>query len=310
MNTKHSTNKIKAISLLVAAALICGSLLTMGFGPLGVVTIKVTSTNDLLANDGLCTLREAIIAANTNTPSGGKKGECRAGQSSKQDIITLTNGATYSLTLGSTPDEDAAQDGDLDIWDNTATTDLIIGVERGGKATISQDAAVDERVLHILGATVKMEGLILTGGNTPNDGGGIAVHGGALTLDKTEVSGNAAAWWGGGISNEGTLKLDRSTVSGNTASEGGGGIANGGMLKLEASTISGNSAQFGGGVWNNRDGELKMARTTLADNFARAGTGGGLQNDGTVTVAGSTFSGNSARRSGEAAACGMGAHWR
>src|SRR3990170_7260917 len=190
MDTTHSTNKTKAITLLATATLIFASLLTMGFGlPLqpawlaGVVTITVTSTDDVLADDGVCTLREAIIAANTNTPSGGTSGECRAGQEIKKDIITLTNGATYSLKIDSTPDEDAAQDGDLDIWDNTAATDVIIGVEGGGTAAILQDAAVDDRVLHILGATVKIEGLILTGGATQNDGGGVAVHGGALIMD-------------------------------------------------------------------------------------------------------------------------------
>src|SRR5512147_688946 len=158
MDTIYSKkNKTKTIRLLTLAALICASLLTMGFGTPGVVTIKVTSTADVLADDGTCTLREAIIAANTNSSSGAEKGECSAGQDIKQDIITLANGATYSLTIDSTPDEDAAQNGDLDIWDNTADIDLIIGVDGGGTATVSQDAIVDERVLHILGATVKIE---------------------------------------------------------------------------------------------------------------------------------------------------------
>jgi CSLREA domain-containing protein len=42
-------------------------------------TITVNSTSDAAANDGACTLREAIIAANTNTASGGAAGECAAG---------------------------------------------------------------------------------------------------------------------------------------------------------------------------------------------------------------------------------------
>lgn len=43
-------------------------------------TITVNSTADTVANDGVCTLREAIIAANTNTASGALSGECVAGQ--------------------------------------------------------------------------------------------------------------------------------------------------------------------------------------------------------------------------------------
>jgi CSLREA domain-containing protein/uncharacterized repeat protein (TIGR01451 family) len=43
------------------------------------VTITVNSTADVVANDGQCTLREAIVAANTNTSSGAMAGECAAG---------------------------------------------------------------------------------------------------------------------------------------------------------------------------------------------------------------------------------------
>jgi CSLREA domain-containing protein len=42
-------------------------------------TITVNSTADVAADDGQCTLREAIVAANTNTASGGAAGECVAG---------------------------------------------------------------------------------------------------------------------------------------------------------------------------------------------------------------------------------------
>ena len=42
-------------------------------------TIVVNSTADTVANDGHCTLREAIAAANNNTASGATVGECVAG---------------------------------------------------------------------------------------------------------------------------------------------------------------------------------------------------------------------------------------
>ena len=47
--------------------------------PLFAATITVNSVADTVANDGFCTLREAIIAANTNTVSGAAAGECAAG---------------------------------------------------------------------------------------------------------------------------------------------------------------------------------------------------------------------------------------
>ena len=47
--------------------------------PLYAATITVSSLADTTANDGVCTLREAIIAANTNNTSGAAAGECAAG---------------------------------------------------------------------------------------------------------------------------------------------------------------------------------------------------------------------------------------
>lgn len=43
-------------------------------------TITVNSNEDTVANDGHCTLREAIASANNNSASGGMPGECVAGQ--------------------------------------------------------------------------------------------------------------------------------------------------------------------------------------------------------------------------------------
>src|SRR5216683_3054349 len=49
-------------------------------------TITVNSVGDIAnSTDGLCTLREAITAANTNTASGATAGECAAGDSSGSD---------------------------------------------------------------------------------------------------------------------------------------------------------------------------------------------------------------------------------
>lgn len=48
-------------------------------------TISVNSLSDAVANDGACTLREAITAANTDTTSGAAANECAAG--SGDDLI-------------------------------------------------------------------------------------------------------------------------------------------------------------------------------------------------------------------------------
>ncbi len=56
------------------------ALMILAATPLGAAIITVNSTSDAAAvADGLCTLREAITAANTDTASGGAVGECVGG---------------------------------------------------------------------------------------------------------------------------------------------------------------------------------------------------------------------------------------
>jgi CSLREA domain-containing protein len=71
--------------------------------------IVVTTTVDELNNDGDCSLREAIRAANADAAVD----TCVAG--SGADVITLPAG-TYTLTIAG--EETAASAGDLDITDD------------------------------------------------------------------------------------------------------------------------------------------------------------------------------------------------
>ena len=64
------------------------------------------------SNDGQCTLREAIIAANMDKKSAKKRGECIAG--SGADTIVLPAG-TYTLTRSDNGKENSSSTGDLDI---------------------------------------------------------------------------------------------------------------------------------------------------------------------------------------------------
>lgn len=59
-------------------------------------TIVVNSTADNEANDGVCTLREAIIAANTDTASGAAAGECIAGSGADTIEFDITGTADYT----------------------------------------------------------------------------------------------------------------------------------------------------------------------------------------------------------------------
>lgn len=285
------------------------------------VTYFVSSTADVLADDGVCTLREAVIAANTNAPSGSMQGECQAGLDPVPDTILLAPDQTYSLIIDSTY-EDSSLDGDLDVWDNSAAVDLILKVDQGGRATISQDAAVDDRVLQNHGAGLQIENLTLRGGNEGGIGGGILNTGG-LTLNAVEVSGNTAGWSGGGIyttggawldatdcsisnnialnsgagglANDGQATLTGCSVSDNVGNFDGGGIHNTGVLTIDSSLLAGNSSTGGGGALSNAfEGTAILQNgSEVRDNTADV-TGGGLFNYGTLEVSDSTIEANTA----------------
>jgi hypothetical protein len=84
------------------AGLIAGVLLA---GAAQAVTINVNTVNDVIADDGSCSLREGIIAANTNTASGALAGECAAGSAGLDEIIIPAG--VYKLDRVANPPESA-----------------------------------------------------------------------------------------------------------------------------------------------------------------------------------------------------------
>jgi predicted outer membrane repeat protein len=241
-------------------------------------TIAVNSTADnLTSGDGLVTLREAIIAANSDGMTD--LGEMGSGT----DTIILSAG-TYTLDLAGT-NEDAALDGDLDI-----TSSIII--QGAGAATTIIDAASIERVLHVLGTgNLILDGVTLTGGNA-DDGGGIYNDEGTLLVSNSTISGNSAESEGGGIYSDGLLSVNNSTVSGNSAGDDGGGIYGDGTTIVSNSIVSGNSAEdTGGGIY--AGGPVTVINSTVSGNSADNGGGLGSDSD-SITVINSTVSGNTA----------------
>lgn len=103
-------------------------------------TITVTTTSDAVTADDACSLREAIIAANTDSAFS----DCRAGSGPDTILFAaeLPLPATFSLTnIGA--NEDSAATGDLDI----AGTLTVEGMGADG-TTIDGNGA--DRVLQIL----------------------------------------------------------------------------------------------------------------------------------------------------------------
>jgi CSLREA domain-containing protein len=196
--------------------------------------IIVNSTLDVKQNDGLCTLREAIIAANSDRRSGSRPGECIAG--SGDDTIILPAG-TYILTRSDSGNENASQTGDLDIRSNLT----IIG--DGAAVTIIDGSGITDRIIHTLTGNVTISGVTLRQGHTTGNGGGLLNQGSTLTLSDVAIMENEAAGTGGGIAQTGgSLTAVSLTVANNNASGNGGGLhLNNGIVSLTNSTISGNN---------------------------------------------------------------------
>ncbi|MCI0521964.1 MAG: CSLREA domain-containing protein [Chloroflexi bacterium] len=254
----------------VWVSLVDGRLLHYG----AALPIYVDAAQDDTLVNGNCTLREAIIAANSDAPVDA----CQAG--SGADVILLPAGE-YRLTLPGMG-EDAAWTGDLDILAS-------LEIRGAGRATTLVAAGLDDstgypvdRVFHILpnAGQARLEGLGVTGG-TPRS---------PYSDDR-----------GCGILNEGGLALVDSRVFANSGADEyagvGGGVYNSGLLEVMNSAIEGNAANIGGGVYNL--GELHIAASQIGGNIAsEAETGGGLQNDGWAVITDTLIGGNYAAAGG------------
>jgi CSLREA domain-containing protein len=264
-------------------------LLMLATSPVMAARIKVNSTEDLIADDGSCTLREAIIAANADTASGSMNGECQAGNGA--DTIVL-QGLVYFLTITGTGENSAAK-GDLDILD-----DLIIK-GKGTDETFINGGKID-RVFHVRGnVVVNFKGVTIQNGLS-DSGAGIYNDGGTLIITDSMVSNNmasgVASTYGAGIYNNGTLTIINSAVSNNVATENyaiGGGIHNtsGSTLTISNSAVSGNTASggeyaYGGGIYNLDNVTITISKSTVSNNIAAGNfaNGGGIFNGSSSTL--------------------------
>ena len=252
----------------------------------------------------LCTLREAIRSANTNTAIGG----CEAGAAGSDRILVMPGTHMVNLTSGN--NEDASLTGDLDLLEDVqilgAATDLSI-IDGSNVADI-------DRLLHVHGGgtpiTVTIEKVSLRGGN-PTDvtgqGGVIWLESNStLNLNEVDVEGGTART-GGGIYSEGILTITDSRIADNqTRVEGaagnqGGGIAHaagGGALKISDSVVAGNDAEESGAGLYVAGGPLTLTRSQVTDNFG-GGNGGGLfVSSPNYSVTYTEFAGNHANAGG------------
>jgi CSLREA domain-containing protein len=328
MSVQTSDRHRPWLSVCSVVGLVAVGLVTFVAAPVGAASvIAVTTTVDETILNGACSLREAVLAANTDQTVDS----CAAG--SGADSIVVPAG-TYMLSIAGTG-EDGSRTGDLDL-----TGDVTIS----GSASVIDANGID-RVVEVLGgATVVFAGLTIRGGQFVPDGaqaegGGIDNHGsltirnsivtansvelnidlgpgagagiandGQLTMFDSAVRDNHIGFGapdgaGGGILNSGTMTATRTTISDNTSWTGGGGLFNTGSATLVDSTVSGNRtgcsfcSANGAGVFNG--GTMRITNSTISDNASDGGDhsggvfGGGLFSPGQASLRNVTVSNNS-----------------
>jgi CSLREA domain-containing protein len=240
-------------------------------------TITVNTTTDIvLPNDGRCSLREAITAANLNTESGATLGECPGG--SGNDTVVLDS-ETYNLTSG-----------DLDINSN-------IAIQGAGSDKTIIDGGHIDRVLNIASGSVDISGVAIRNGTIIGIGGGI-YNNGVLALTNCVLHHNTSSISGGGIYSNGPTTLTGTTLRDNKANGGsGGGYFGIGLLTVTGSTIRDNRASASGGGLYNPVAMIMLADSTVRENRANGGSAGGVHCRG-LTMTDSTVVTNTASTSG------------
>ncbi|MFV2066251.1 MAG: choice-of-anchor Q domain-containing protein [Pirellulales bacterium] len=170
------------------------------------------------------------------------------------------------------------------------------------RSTVSGNRAVGQGGgIRALGSTLSIIESVVSDNETTGDstGGGIFSYAANVTITDSSIVGNRSQVAGGGIdalTNLGALTIWRSDISGNSPAEGGGlRIDGNGSAELRESTISGNSATNGGGLrlMGERDDSVILFEVTISKNRA-SGSGGGISTFFPVSLTASTISDNSA----------------
>lgn len=297
-------------------ALFGGVFMVCGMGYALAATYTVTKTAD--TNDGTCntdcSLREAVIASNTN-----------AGP----DIITL-RGGIYILTLIGA-DENNSATGDLDINGDLTINgvggrpyidgnlqDRVFDMKEGITVNITNVGIINGFLVSDSGAgiytrgkttldNVHFTGNVVAGGpGAPGAGGAIqsrsAVYpyGGQLTILNSYFSNNCAPS-GGAMDGSGDITIINSRFDGNVpvvksgmnCSSGDGAALHfqyGNVVTIDQSTFINNVGGMGAiNIWS---ADLTITNTTITNNRGTVGPGGISKTHGVTTVKNSTIANN------------------
>lgn len=243
-----------------------------------------------IRNEGILTLTSITVS----TSSTGNESGCRTDdlQSLCSEGGGIWNSGTLTLMDSTVSDNSAHfgggianRGGSLIVMNSRISTNSAEGCRVGAILCSGGGGVWNSGALTIENTTVS--------GNAA-DWGGALYNRSASTLTHSTVSANAAGFDGGGLLSFETLVVIDSTVAENTAGQSGGGIANeAGQLEVTRSTLSTNvAAAAGGGIFNAAGAGADLVNMTVSGN--RADTGGGMYTSGSLSLVSSTMAGNEA----------------
>jgi CSLREA domain-containing protein len=256
----------------------------------GAVTIPVTAgTADSVADDQLCSLREAISTANANTSVNVSNGaDCpHAGGAGSDDEITLPAG-TYPITI--LGNDSTNQTGDFDVHvGGTITNPGDLRIEGAGEGSTIIDPNDADRIFDVhptdAASSFELEGMTVRDGTAPagENGGGINSSNAVdITLNSVTLDQNTAFVRGGGIVvNGGNLVAVDSAIQNNVINASANGDFGAGIsanltnVDVTDSSVTGNDANLsgngsgsgvsGGGILA-INGSLDITRSTVDAN--------------------------------------------
>jgi hypothetical protein len=285
--------------------------------PAHAAVLTVAPGEVAVSDDGLCSLREAMLNANADAQVHD---DCPAG--SGADTIELAV-ATYLLAPGPARAPATA------LPPVTSTMTLLGLVNANFPVPAVLDAAAAWRHLEVAATgDLTVSGIRLKNGSAPGAKGGAILSFGSLTLDNVSVVQNYARQggaiyndggtatvestnfvdnhgsgaeddqnsFGGAIVNsDGSVSIDDSSFQANTAPFGAGAIANtaGGSVSITATTLTQNWSLNGGAIYNNSNSTLSLTDGVVIGNGA-GNLGGGIVNgtNAVLTITNSTLASN------------------
>ncbi|MCB1560865.1 MAG: CSLREA domain-containing protein [Xanthomonadales bacterium] len=305
--------------------ILCATTLGLGANAASAATINVDTLEDAVTDNGNCSLREAVIAANTNAAVD----DCPAGTSVGTDAIWVLLAGTINLDsnlpllekveiLGGGKDATTISGQGVtgvfyvNMPDNTHDVKISNLTIADGKETLPGAGLLVDQA-----GTIRVEQCRFRnneGGTGNAVGGAISTRlpgsGSQLRVVQCEFVNNSVEGFGGAIGVSGfspavapsPVVIDRSSFISNHGTENGGALylPNVASVSIDRShfhdndlDLAGTTNDIGGAVYwrGGGSGIMAISNSTFTDNYA--GTGGAVAINGFLaSITNSTFSGN------------------